>query len=296
MKLLKYSLFSLLFILSFSCEDEPVDDTGVVVVTDPDTDTDDNDDDDDDPNLINFFPSTLDSEWNYDVINTNNDTNETTNSTDRLYIESENLNTFTFGVNEDNVANGTMNRFILEENTMNKTETNLSTTGELVIPIPELDIVIPFDNLILYNLNAPNSSMLSSFTGTIESTFENFPITTTYTLSTTQAGQLNTINLNGEDYNNVVKSNLSLVVSVIATVEVIPGLPVELPILDTQDFLSIDYYIAKEIGLVRSEANTTFMINAETLMALEQAGVDISNFPSSSSVTNIQELTSFTIQ
>ncbi len=292
MKTLKYFLFSLLLILSFSCDNEPVDTTEVITTTDTNTDT---DTDTDEPEPVDFFPTTLDSEWNYDVTNTNNDTNETTDSTDRLFISSENGNAFMFGVNDDNVANGSKNGILVDAD-MNKTETTLSTTGELELPIPGLSFIIPYDNALLYNLGAGNNSTLSSFSGTIEETVQDFPLLVTYTLNTTQIGQLNAINLNGDDYNDVVKSNMTLNISVSTSIEIVPGFPIELPILDAQDVLSIDSYYAKEIGLVRSEAEINFMLNAQTLATLEQAGVDLGGIPASSSTTNIQELTTYIIQ
>jgi len=293
MKILKYSLFALLLIFSFSCDNEPVD-TGVAISTDDDTDT-DTDPDEDPEEPVSFFPSTLDSEWNYDVANTNNDTNETTNSMDRLFIATENGDAFTFGVNDDGIANGSKNGILVGSN-MNKTETTLATTGELSLPIPGLSFVIPYDNALLYDLNAGNNSMLSSFAGEIEETVQDFPLLVTYTLSTTQIGQLNTITLNGQDFSNVVKTNMTLNISVSTSIEVIPGFPIELPILDAQDVMSIDSYIAKEIGLVRSETQINFMLNEQTLATLEQAGIDLGGIPSSASTTNIQELTSYTIQ
>jgi len=270
--------FLLLFFIA-SCTDD--DDGGS---TDDDSTAQDN------PLSGDFFPSNADNEWNYDVTNTNNETDDSLNSTDRLYLDTPG-DPFILKANTG-VSNGTMTG-ILTNGTLSKTDITLNATGQLAISVDGLeDINIPYTDAILYNLNAADGSELSSFTGTITQTIQSFPVTINYTLKTAQVKNWSGIDINGQAYSDVTQSTFILNMKIDITLPIVG----EKPVVDEQDALIITNYFGKNIGLIQTEANTKITPNSETIMLLESIpDINTNQIPSSISITNIQNLTDYTV-
>ncbi len=239
-----------------------------------------------------FFPSAIGNEWNYDVQNQDSNTNDVIDSTDRLFVETSSNNSIKLGVNNNNIANGTMSG-ILANGTLSKSDITLSTTGELSFSVDGLDdINIPYNDAVLYNLEVPNNSELSTFSGTINQTIQSFPVTISYTLKTNQIKNWDTIELNGETYNNVTHSNFILNLKIDVQLPQVGNKP----IVDQQDGLIINNYYGKNIGLIKTNADTDIKINSDTITLIESIpGVDTSQIPNDVSSKNSQKLTSFTI-
>ena len=284
MKLNKYInfLFIALFAMT-SCSDDNDSDTSNS--GDPDTTA-----------SGNYFPSTINDFWNYDVVNTDNVTDESVESTDNIYVASATGTTFNLEANNDTVANGTMNG-LLTTTELSRTDTELTIDGTMELPAEISDLIefeILLDNVKLYKLNASNGTQLSSSTNTAQQDFNGFPVTITYVITTKALGASDSMSLNGETYNDVITSSLKVNLKV-STVVTILGSPTPINILDPQDVLSITNYFAKDIGLVRSEADSDFNVSDIAITALELADVDLDGIPTSGSSTNIQELTDFSV-
>ncbi|WP_452597701.1 hypothetical protein [Pontimicrobium sp. MEBiC01747] len=244
----------------------------------------------------NYYPSTLNDFWKYDVANTNNDTNETTNTTDDISVATETATNFTLEANNNTVANGTMNG-LLTTTTLSRTNTKLIINGNLELP-PAISDLIEFDinlnNIALYDVDANNGTELSTTTNTVQQDFNGFPVSITYVITTKALGSSASMSLNGETYNDVLKANFKVNLKVVTTVTV-AGFPIDIDIIEPQDAISIDNFFAKDIGLVRSEANSGYSISAAAITALEAAGIDLGGIPTSISTTNIQELTDYMV-
>lgn len=244
----------------------------------------------------NYYPSTLDSFWNYDVSNTDNSSNETLMTTDNIYVDNVTATFFTLGANNNTIANGTMNG-LLTSSELSRTDTELILNGNLELP-EELSDLIDFEinlNAIkLYKINATNGAELSNSSNTIQQDFNGFPLTINYEITTNALGNEDTISLNGDTYNTVTIADFKLKLTVTTTITV-AGFSVDINILEPQDVISITNYFAKDIGLVRSQANTNFTISSTAITALEAAGIDLDGIPTSASITNIQELTDYNI-
>ena len=248
------------------------------------------DDDSNNPGEIsqpgNYFPSSLNNYWIYDVMSTDNSINETTVSTDSLYVISETATTFTLDVNDNMMANGAMDSF-LTNGILTPTENNLTLNGTLELP-PEISDLVDFEinlsNVILYDTEATLGAELSSNSNTIEQDFNGIPISINYELTTNALGFSESMTLNGETYSNVISSDLKLNLSVIATIDV-SGFPIDIAILESQDVLSITNYYVQSIGLVRSESESSYEISD----AFQLTGIEI-GVPVSGSTSNIQEL------
>ncbi len=241
-----------------------------------------------------FLPLFIDNQWNYDVENTNNNTNETTNSQDVLKVESENASGFSLSVNDNGVANGTMSG-ILTTGDLSLTETTLVSNGTIGLPIDGFDFNIVLENALLYNTEAPNGEILYTQSGTFAQDFQGYPITINYSLFSTQLENLENMVVLGANFDTVTSANISLELSVSTEVSVF-GLTQTISLLDTQNVLSVDAFYAKDIGLITANANIGYSLNENTVTILQQLGVDLSMLPTNTSILNTQELTSYTLQ
>jgi len=241
-----------------------------------------------------FLPLSIDNQWNYDVENTNNNTNETTNSQDVLKVESENASGYSLSVNDNGVANGTMSG-ILTTGDLSLTETTLVSNGTIGLPIDGFDFNIVLENPLLYNTEAPNGEILYTQSGTFTQDFQGYPITINYSLFSTQLENLENMEVLGANFDTVTSANISLELSVSTEVSVF-GLTQTISLLDTQNVLSVDAFYAKDIGLITANANIGYSLNENTVTILQQLGVDLNMLPTNTSILNTQELISYTLQ
>lgn len=238
-------------------------------------------------NSSNNFPLTINNYWNYNVENRNIITNDTQQRTDSLYVSSAHVNSYDLAVN--GIANGTMNS-ILTQTSLTRTANSLLATGTVIFPFSGLeDLEIGIQDAIFYNTNAPEDNTLSEVSGTIEQIVENIPIVANYTFKTIQGPSYNTLFLNSENYNNVIKSSIELQLTITTTVEIIPDSFVDITILDTQNVLKIDNFYAENIGLVRSEADISYQLED-----FSQVGI-VLPFTTNLEATSLQELTRYDV-
>ncbi len=218
-----------------------------------------NTDNDDNPVIEgNYFPLTIDNYWNYNVTNSNLDLNQTQNTRDSLYVSTANNNTFELTVN--GIATGIMNT-ILTQMDLTRTSGSLKGTGSITFPFEGLDdLQIAVNDAVFYNLNAAVDEILSTAEGVLEQNLDGLPITTEYTLKTIQGTTSPSLFLNSVNYDDVIESSIVLELTITTQVEVIPGNFVDVLILDTQDVLNIKNHYAKDIGLVRSEADISYSL------------------------------------
>ena len=241
----------------------------------------------------NFFPLNTGNTWDYDVSNTDNDTNQTVTSTDFIEVESQTNIGFTLSVNQNGIPNGIMSG-ILTSGVLTRTETTLSSNGTVALPIEGFDFQIELENALLYNTQANNGELLSTQSGVFTQDFEGYPITINYTLTSTQLTNLETLTEGTTTYNTVTSANISLTLSV--TTEATFVTTQTIPIIDdTTPVLSINSYYAQDIGLIKAEASGGYTLNANTISILEGIGVDLSQLPTSLSISNNQTLSNYSI-
>jgi len=155
MKIYRFCL-SLCFSITLvtSCANEPVD-SGII--------------NNGDLELNDYFPTTLNSYWKYDVANTDNDINDLAISNDSLYIDSQNANTFSLGVNNALPPNGLLSAFLSSGN-LTRTNETLILNGVFELP-QEISSAIDFDialnNYVFYDVSAPIGTELSTNGDTI---------------------------------------------------------------------------------------------------------------------------------
>lgn len=255
---------------------------------------DDSGDTNNEPETGNFYPLTVDDYWNYDVeIVDNIEAMNNESLSDFLFVESQIGSTYNLGVNTNDIGNGTMSG-ILANGLLTRTDSTLEIDGSLQLPLEEFgDFSIDFIDIILYDLNASNNDEMSSTSGNFTEDFQGTPITVTYNLTTTDKGNNNSLTVNGTSYSNITKSNLKVELSIVATIEV-NGSPANFTILDEQDVVSIDNYFAENVGLIKSESDITYELNATTLSLLQAINITI-NVPTTLDVENDQELNGYQV-
>jgi len=244
-----------------------------------------------------YFPATIGDLWIYNVVNENrDDPSFDFTATDLLTVNSATASNFTVEANSGiSPAAGSMNSF-LTNGTLSKTDDMLLFTGDLELPEAFAgfsDETISLTDVALYDLNSDNGE-LSNTPGTIIQDLDIggtiFPLTIEYTFITSKLSSGSTITVDGTEYNNVIKGNLKLEVTVTATVEILGAVS----ILGTQDVLSIDYYFAENIGLIKADAVQGYEVESTFIDLLEFSGVNL-DIPTSISVTNAQELDSYVV-
>ena len=123
------------------------------------------------------------------------------------------------------------------------------------------------------------------------------PLEINYTFTTSKVtNATNNLTVDGTDYSDVMQGNLNLEVTVTATVDILgTGTPTNVSVLSSQNVLSIDYYFAKDIGLIKADAVQGYAVD-DTFIALLEIipGFELT-IPTSLSVNNIQDIDSFVL-
>jgi hypothetical protein len=243
----------------------------------------------------NYFPSSLDNYWKYDVTSTDNTTNQNIVSLDSLYVINETATTAILDINDGLPANGPITG-LLASGTLTKSDTTLAVDGALELPAEITDLIdfeIALNNFVLYNIEANNNTQLASNSNSITQDFNGFPLTIAYQLSSTALGYSENLELNGTLFSNVVSSKMTLNLSVSTTITV-AGISFPLSILDAQDILVSTNYYVEDIGLVQADSNTNYQISATAITALEAAGVNLP-IPASGSTSVLQTLADYSL-
>ncbi len=242
----------------------------------------------------NYFPLTVDDYWNYDVETVDNlDAMNNASSSDFLFVDSQISTAYDLGVNTNDLANASMNG-ILANGLLTRGVSTLEIDGTFQLPLEEFgDFGIDFTDVVLYDLNASSNAEMSSLTGSFIEEFEGIPITIAFELVTTSKGRSNSMTVNGETYSNITKSNLSVNLSIVTTIDVL-GNPTNFTILGEQDVVSIDNYFAENVGLIKSEADIAYELDATTLALLEAANIVI-DVPTALDFENEQELSDYQV-
>ncbi|TYB76620.1 hypothetical protein ES677_06490 [Bizionia gelidisalsuginis] len=244
----------------------------------------------------NYFPTFLDSYWNYTVEAQSSITTDPIISTDELTVESINNNNFTLTANDGLPANGTMSG-ILVSGTLTSSNTTLSLNGTLELPAGITDLIdfdIALNSAILYDINASNNTNLFSVSEQVTQDIQGFPVTINYDVNTKSLGFYNSVTVNDETYTNVVATEIVLSLGAATSID-FGGIPINVAILAPQDLFVVTSYYAENVGLIKAESYFNYEINATAIAALANSGIDL-GIPATGSSNNIQELIGFGLQ
>jgi len=214
----------------------------------------------------NFFPLVVDNSWDY--TNTTTDDNGTDMNNETMTLTGEEIvnDTLFFQAESDNIS-------------ANLTTTGIFVGGELFKKDDQLQIKSQFDDLVsglpagislpidanvipIYSLTAGENADLFSESGSFTQTQNDIDFDVNFTLSSQNAGSMDSMDVSGTTYDNVIASSVILNMEISATVTQ-GGFPVTVTILNEQDVLTATHYFADEIGMIKSEIITS--INFEDI-------------------------------
>ena len=233
----------------------------------------------------NYFPLTLSSYWNY------NNENEEGIARDSLYTASiEVLN----GLNYTKlIASEPISGFMtsmMSQSLMRTSESKLFLNGEFGTPIIEgfPNISIPLTDLIIYDKEAENGTLLSEEIGEIVEVIDAIPISINYTISTIQ-GEILEEGYGDFTDNKVLISSIKVNISISANIEIL-GTIIQIPILQAQDVVLSKNYFASSVGLIYSDSLIEYQL--EDLSSL---GIDLP-IPAKDSSTTTQNIDTYQIE
>ena len=235
--------------------------------------------------IYNYFPLTLNSYWNY------NNENDEGIARDSLYtVSNEVLN----GLNYTKlIASDPISGFMtsmMSQNLMRTAESKLFLNGEFGTPpiegFPEINI--PLTDLIIYDKEAGNGTVLSEVTGEIEEIISEIPISIGYAISTIQ-GEILEEGTGDFTDNKVLISSIKVNLSISTNIEIL-GTVIVIPILQAQDVIKTTNYFASSVGLIFSES----LIEYE-LEDLSSLGIDLP-IPAEASSIAIQNIDTYQIE
>lgn len=234
---------------------------------------------------FNYFPLNSGTYWTYD-----NESDQGI-TRDSLYVSGiEELNGVNYTVLSAELPVTGFMTSLLSESLVRATDTKLILNGELGAPpvdgFPE--ITIPLDDVVLYDTEASNGTLLSEVTGEIEQDVDGIPIIIVFTISAIQGEALE--NGYGDFSNvNVLTSNIIVNLSIAAAIEIVPGTVISIPVLQAQDVVVTTNYFADGIGLINSDTLIEYQL--EDLSGL---GI-VLPIPSEDSSTATQDIDNYFI-
>lgn len=200
--------------------------------------------------------------WTYDV------DSEGTFTRDSLYISGDvvfNSKTYKRFETRDNMSTGFYSSS-LRNNGVRKVDSRLLLSGDLSFDSGQnlpINLDLSLDDFVIFNSNASNNQTLNSspVTGTIQETFNGFPLTINYSLQSYGGENYSTFTSpNGDNYQNVKSTKVKLNVSVV-TQQTVGGFTIPITVLAPQDLIISTIYTAEGIGVVYVNTDTTYNIN-----------------------------------
>ncbi|MDR6301626.1 hypothetical protein [Mesonia maritima] len=252
MKKIKFSLLVLSVVIFAACSSD--DDSGS--------------DNEPDPSASNYYPLTTGNSWTYN---------------DRYQMEGQNpeedIETLTVAGssevsgNKNYTFNTSISPYlgsftaILSRGAVNKVNGKLFYSGNLSVDfndlgfteIPLESINLPIQNAIVFDANATAGDNLFSVTDEIQQNIEykgfDIPLTFTYTIETNQDSFLESYEANGENFEDVLTSTISVTMQIDASI----GFPI--PLLEEQEVLFSKNYFAKDVGMIYSKNTYDFIFS-----------------------------------
>ncbi|MGM0634855.1 MAG: hypothetical protein ACQESK_02230 [Bacteroidota bacterium] len=238
----------------------------------------------------NYFPLVVDNEWNYkntaEEEGQTSESNETyrianqTESSGNTYYESESI------MPDGDVMSAT---YFLSNGELRKSGGQLIFNGGLDFNSTEEDLAGIFDfeleNIVLFDANSAANTVLYTETDQLTETMEGYTITTSYEINSSNGATYDTMEINGEVYEDVISSELSVTLSIDVSVN---DFPFPISLLNNEEVFVNTTYYGNEVGIISSTTN--FNVQFEDIPS--ETGIDLPNIDA----TYSQELENYTIE
>ena len=241
----------------------------------------------------NYYPLTTGNSWTYDnFYQTENQEPVENSETLTVAGTSEISGNTSYSFSTDVPPNFGSFTAILSQGEVYKENGKLLYSGNLVVDFNALGfnqvdlepIMLPIQNAVVFDANASAGDNLFSVTDEIEQNidFQGFPVplTFTYTIDTNQDSFLESYEANGENFEDVLTSTISVTMQIDATI----GVTIDL--LEEQEVLFSKNYFAKDVGMIYSENNYDFIFEANQTFGLPSTEIH----SNSSQTLNVYEV------
>lgn len=217
--------------------------------------------------IANYFPLVVDNEWN--LSNTTENQSGTSSSNETLNVNEETLleNIPKFQLTSTSDETNFSFTSILSSGLVYKENAKMFLTGNLNFDLEEEgnlpDFGIDFEDLVVYDENAVPGSILFDLDEEITlPEFNNITISATIQIQSKSLGSIETLEVNGVTYENVINSSIIVKIGVSASA-IIPPLPIPITIgiLDNQEVVVITNFFANQVGLIKSDTTLNVEFN-----------------------------------
>ena len=238
------------------------------------------------PESFDYFPLNVGSSWTYD-----NQDSEQENTRDSVFIsEIEVINDINYYQFSALLPVSGFMTTILSQSTLRTNNNALLLNGELGTPPVEgfPEISIPLIDLIIYDMDTNNGSLLSEFSGEILEVIEEIPIKIRYAITTVQ-GEIFEEGFGDYIDSTVLSSKININLSIFAEFEIL-GTVLEIPILQPQDVIKTTNYFADGIGMIYSDTLVEYQLEDLSILGI------ILPIPSEDSSNSSQNLDTYNLE
>ena len=199
----------------------------------------------------NYFPLKVGNSWAYE--NEIIENSETLQGIETLTVEEENQNRYNFTqtvTDLEGVFTGVLSSGILYKENSNQ---KIIYDGQFVLALDNesSNLSIPLEDIILYDANLSQGSVMSSGSGTFQQDINGFPIDFNFEINSIHRGFTTEKIVNGMSYEDVFISDIEISLS--ASVFLVIS---DFTILQEQRVTKITNYYAENVGLILSEVTT----------------------------------------
>lgn len=209
------------------------------------------------PTESDYFPTATGTYWTYDV----SGSAAGSSGRDSLYVSGDTIiNTKTYS--KIKARAGAIGFFAntINNNAVRKEGAKVLMSGQFTAAFTaQLPIEIALDDFVFFDKDAVSGTQLDTFSGTVNVTVSDYPVTIDYLLTTTAGATLASYTApNGTVYEDVKAVNT--IVNVTATT-IYSGF--SLPVLPAQDVIvSIQYY-AQGVGIVNTDTTISYSLSMD---------------------------------
>ena len=209
-----------------------------------------------DNNNENYYPLVVANNWDFkNTVSSPNQNDIVT--TENLSVSGtvDNNGTEAYNLETDNPDGSGPVTTTLTQGVLFKNNSSLIYNGVFGLSLegfPELNLNV--ENVIIYNSSSPSGTELFSQTGNVEQDFLGIPISVDFILSTEMGQSFVDFEVNGEVYDDVISSQLTVNIGVTTVAN--NDIPFPITVLQPQNAVVITNYFANEVGLIKSETDT----------------------------------------
>ena len=213
-----------------------------------------------------YLPLTAGNYWTYNV------TNDSAPGTlrDSLYISGD---TIVSGESYKkfktlNLASGFYSGS-MANNAVRKVDDKLLLSGAASVNISEdFPFAVAVSDLVILKENASANQVLATVTGSEQQPYDGYDLKFDYTLTSKSLGSMETHNINGETYNDIKGTNVTLTLKITAIFQA-QGTTIPVTVLDTQDVLSSNHYFAEGVGVVHVSTDIAYQLEDFSLFPID---------------------------